>query len=152
MTCICISKLTITGSNNALLPGQCQVIIWTNAAILLTGPLGTNFSEILITIYTYLLTKMHFKMLSTKWWPFWVGLTAWTAGKATADGSMVPITSHNKNQSYFHCFSKQNSSPDLILNDLPYCTNVLFTIFHHTCILSIHFCNCNTIHGSLSSC
>ena len=44
---ICISKLTITGSDNGLSPGRHQAIIWTNAGILLTGPLGANFSEIL---------------------------------------------------------------------------------------------------------
>ena len=31
-------------------PGQRQAIIWTNAVKLLIGPLGTNFSEILIEI------------------------------------------------------------------------------------------------------
>ena len=45
---ICISKLTIIVSDNGLSPGQRQAIIWTNAGILLIGPLGTNFSEILI--------------------------------------------------------------------------------------------------------
>ena len=35
-------------SDNGLLPGRRQAIIWTNAGILLTEPLGTNFSEILI--------------------------------------------------------------------------------------------------------
>ena len=43
---ICVSKLTIIGSDNGLSPNQRQVIIWTNAGILLIGPLGTNFSEI----------------------------------------------------------------------------------------------------------
>ena len=44
----CIGNLTIIGSHNGLSPGRHQVIIWTNANILLIGPLGTNFSEILI--------------------------------------------------------------------------------------------------------
>ena len=43
---ICLSKLNIIGSDNGLLPGQRQAIIWTNAGILLIGPLGTNFSKI----------------------------------------------------------------------------------------------------------
>ena len=47
VTHICIGKLTIIGSDNGLSPGRRQAIIWTNAAILLIGPLGTNFSEIL---------------------------------------------------------------------------------------------------------
>ena len=50
VTHICINKLTIIGSDNGLLPGQRQAIIWTNAGVLLTGPWGTNFSEILIKI------------------------------------------------------------------------------------------------------
>ena len=43
----CVGKLTIIGSDNGLSPGRPQAIIWTNAGILLIGPLGTNFSEIL---------------------------------------------------------------------------------------------------------
>ena len=43
---ICIVIVTIVDSHNGLLPGRHQAIIWTNAGILLTGPLGTNFSEI----------------------------------------------------------------------------------------------------------
>ena len=50
MTHICVSKLTIIGSNEGLSPDQCQAIIWTNAGLLLIRPLGTNFSEILIEI------------------------------------------------------------------------------------------------------
>ena len=51
VTHICVSKLTIVGSDNGLSPGRCQAIIWINAGILLIGPLGTNFSETLIEIY-----------------------------------------------------------------------------------------------------
>ena len=47
VTHICVNKLTIIGSDNGLSPGCHQAIIWTNAGILLIGPLGTNFSEIL---------------------------------------------------------------------------------------------------------
>ena len=46
VTHICVSELTTIGSDNGLLPGQWQAIIWTNAAILSTGPSGTNFSDI----------------------------------------------------------------------------------------------------------
>ena len=35
---ICVSKLTIIGSDNGLSPGRRQAIIWTNAGILLIGP------------------------------------------------------------------------------------------------------------------
>ena len=53
MTHICVSKLTIIGSDNGLSPGRRQAIIWTNAGILLIRPLGTNSSEILIEICTF---------------------------------------------------------------------------------------------------
>ena len=55
-------QYTNVGSGNGLSPGQCQAIIWTNAGILLNWPLGTNFSEILIEIYTFSVKKMHLKM------------------------------------------------------------------------------------------
>ena len=45
---ICVSKLTIIGSDNGLSPCQRQAIVWTNAGILSIGPLGTNLSEIFI--------------------------------------------------------------------------------------------------------
>ena len=46
VTHICVSTLTIVGSDNGLSPGRRQAIIYTNDGILLIGPLGTNFSEI----------------------------------------------------------------------------------------------------------
>ena len=59
---ICITKLTIIGSDNGLSPGRRQAIIWTNAGILSIWPLGTHFNEILIDIYIFSLKKMHMKM------------------------------------------------------------------------------------------
>ena len=56
---ICVSKLTIIGSDNGVLPGRRQAIIWTNAGILLIWPKGTNFSEILNEIWSFSLKKMH---------------------------------------------------------------------------------------------
>ena len=70
VTHICISKLTIIGSDNGLSPDRRQAIIWTNAGLLLIGPLGTNFSEILIEILTFSIKKMHLKMSSAKRRPF----------------------------------------------------------------------------------
>ena len=75
---ICVSRLTITGSDNGLSPGGRQTIIWTNAGILLIGPLGTNFSENLIEILTFSFTKMRLKLLSAKWRPFHLGLNVLT--------------------------------------------------------------------------
>ena len=43
-----------------------QAIIWTNAVLLLFGPLGTNFSEIFIEIKTFPLTKIKLKMSSAQ--------------------------------------------------------------------------------------
>ena len=50
------------GSDKALLPKWRQAITLTNADILLTGPLRTNFSEIFIEIQTVSLQKMHLKI------------------------------------------------------------------------------------------
>ena len=71
---ICVSELTIIGSDNGLSPGRRQAIIWTNAGILLIGHLGTNFSEILIEIQTFSFKKIDLKMSSGKWRPSCLGL------------------------------------------------------------------------------
>ena len=42
MTHICVSKLSILASDNGLSPGRRQAIIWTNAEMMLIGPLETN--------------------------------------------------------------------------------------------------------------
>ena len=47
---IYVHKLTIIASDNGLLPGRRQSIIWTSAGIMLIGPPGTNFSKIAIEI------------------------------------------------------------------------------------------------------
>ena len=67
---ICVGKVTTIGSDNGLSPGRRQAIIWTIAITLLIGPLGTNFSVILIRIQTFSFKKMHLKMSSVKWLPF----------------------------------------------------------------------------------
>ena len=74
VTHICVGNLTIIGSDNGLSPGRRQAIIWANAGILLVGHWGTNFSEILFDIQTFLFKKMHLKMSSAKWRPFCLGL------------------------------------------------------------------------------
>ena len=83
VTHICVGKLNIIVSDSGLSPGRRQAIIWTNAGILLIGPLGTNFSEILIRTETFSCKKMHLKMASAKWRPFCLGLnvlTHWPLG------------------------------------------------------------------------
>ena len=74
VTHICVSELTIIGSDNGLSPGRRQAIIWTNAGLLLNEPLGTNASEISIGIHTFSFKKMHLNMSSAKWRPFCLGL------------------------------------------------------------------------------
>ena len=74
VTHICVSKLTIIGSDNGLSPDRRQAITWTNAKLLLIGPLGTNFGEILIKILTFLFKKMRLKVSSAKGRPFCLGL------------------------------------------------------------------------------
>ena len=78
VTHICVGKLTIIGSDDGLVPGRHQTIIWTNYGILLIWSLGTNFSEILIGIETFSFKKMHLKMSSAKWRPFCLGLSVLT--------------------------------------------------------------------------
>ena len=58
VTHICVGKLNTIGSQNGLSPGRRQAIIWTDAGILLIGPLGTHFSEILIEIHAISFMKM----------------------------------------------------------------------------------------------
>ena len=74
----CVGNLTIIGSDNGLSPGRRQAIISTNVGILSIGPLGTNFSEMLIEIHTFSFKKIQFKMSSEKWRPFCVGLNVLT--------------------------------------------------------------------------
>ena len=78
VTHICVSKLTIIGSDNGLSPGRHQAIIRTNAGILLIGRLGTNLSEISIEIHTFSFKKMHLKMSSARCRPFCLGFSVLT--------------------------------------------------------------------------
>ena len=74
VTHICVGNLTIIVSDNGLSPGRRQAINWTNVGILLIGPPGTNFSEMLLEIHTFSFQKIHLKMPSGKWRPFCLGL------------------------------------------------------------------------------
>ena len=78
VTHICVSKLTVIGSDNGLSPGRRQAIIWTNAGILLIGALGTNVNDILFKICTFSLKKMLLKMSSGKKRPSCLGLNVLT--------------------------------------------------------------------------
>ena len=78
MTHICVSELSITGSDNGWSPCQHQAITWTNAGILLIRTQGIYFSEILSGIHTFSFTKMHFKMSPAKVQQLYIGLTVST--------------------------------------------------------------------------
>ena len=67
----------IIGSDNGLSPVRCQAIIWTNAGILLIGPLGTSCCELLIGIQTFSFKKLNLKTSSAKWRLFCLGLSEW---------------------------------------------------------------------------
>ena len=62
-----VNRVSI-GSGNGLSPSQRQAIISTNAGFLSIGPLGTNFSEILIKILNC--SYMYVKISCAKWRPF----------------------------------------------------------------------------------
>ena len=88
VTHICVSKITIIGSDNDLSPDRRQAIIWTNVGILLIQTIGTNFSEKLSDIHTFSFKKMHLKMSSAKWRPFCLGLNVLTSGTYPCHKSM----------------------------------------------------------------
>ena len=98
VTHLCVSKLTSIGSDNGLSPGRRQAIIWTNDGILLIGPLGTNFSEILSEIHTFSFKKMGLKLSFRKWRPFCLGLNVSIGDKRDRCGCCYGYTiviSHN---------------------------------------------------------
>ena len=99
VTHICISKLTIVGSDNGLSPDRRQAIIWTNAGLLLIGPLGTNFSEILIEILTFSFKKMRLKVSSAKRRPFCLGLLVVNSSDGCSPGTHLTsnLWAHNSN-------------------------------------------------------
>ena len=70
----CVSKLSIIGSDNGLSPGSRQAIIWTNAGILLIGPLGMNSEFFFIKTDAFSFRKTHLKKSSAKWPSFFLHL------------------------------------------------------------------------------
>ena len=62
MVHIFVGKLTIIGSYN----GRHKAIIWNNAGILITGPLGIHLNGILIEIHAFSIKKIYLKMSSEK--------------------------------------------------------------------------------------
>ena len=63
---IYVSKLMIIGLDKGLSTGRRQALNWTNAGILLIGPLGMSFSEILTWIHTFSFEIKHLKTSPAK--------------------------------------------------------------------------------------
>ena len=105
MTHICVSKLAIIGSDNGLSPDRRQVIIWTNPGNLVIGPLGTNFSEILIEIHTFSFKKMHLKMSYGKWRPSCLSL------------NMMNIYDHGQTQPIYSAPNDVNCSLNVMQSE-----------------------------------
>ena len=111
MTHICVSKQTI---RQWLAAWPHQAIIWTNAGILLIGPLRTNFTEI-IEIKALLFKKVYFKMSFGNWRPFCLGLNVSRYEDYHAVHNVTNVISdycsifHNKPLiiDYFHCFGNE---------------------------------------------
>ena len=99
---MCVTNLTINGSDNGLSPGRRQAIIWTNAGILLIGPLGINFSEIIIKINTFPFKKIHLKMSSVKQCLFSLSLNElhWD-GTGSFDMQIIEIIHHQWQESVY---------------------------------------------------
>ena len=103
-TNICVSETIIIGSDNGLSPGRCQAIIWANAGIMLIGPLGINFNEILIEFNAFSFKKMYLKMSSAKWRLFRLGLIVITGFLSYIRGmSANPVPSLSRNDTYCKC-------------------------------------------------
>ena len=125
VTHICVSRLTIIGSDNGLPPDWRQTIIWTNAGILLIGPLGTNFSEILIKILIFSFKKMRLKVSSAKRRPFCLGLNVLimiTLSRALIAG--VPDTCYH--YSYEDAHSQYPQITKAMTSEMTYQDQILF--------------------------
>ena len=111
MTHICVGNLTIIGSDNGLAPCWCQAIIWTKSGVLLIGPLGTNFNEILSEILKFSLKKMRLNVSSVKWQPFCVCLSVLMGVCALLWGiaaiSTITVLRNNMKYKYIFMFPKK---------------------------------------------
>ena len=74
VTHICVSNLTIIGSDNGLSPGRRQAIIWPNAGILLIVTWGTNLQWNFNRNINIYIQEKAFKTSSAKWRLFSIGL------------------------------------------------------------------------------
>ena len=80
---ICVSKLTIIGSDNSLSPGRRQTIIWTSGRIWLIRTLGTNF------INSFSFKKMPLKRSPAKWRQFCLSLLMYSSHQSCTKPSII---------------------------------------------------------------
>ena len=125
VTFICVSNLTILSSDNGLSPGRRQAIIWSNAGKVLLGPLGINFSDILIEFHTFSFKKMHLKSACAKLQPFvsasmhqGLNISVHCPNKYEADMSKLNIT------------QLRYVSICMSYHDLKYVVPLLFSLCH----------------------
>ena len=97
VTHICVSDLTSIGSDNGLMPGRHQVIIRTNAGILLIRPLGTNFSEFSVEILNIFIQENAFESVVCEKAAICFGLNEL---RYSGDEIKCP-TPHNSNEAHF---------------------------------------------------
>ena len=133
---ICVSTLSIIGSDNSLSPDRRQAIIWTNDGLLLIELLGTNVGEILIDIYVLSLKKMHLEMLSGKRRPFCLGLNVlnWGNGWVMTLNYVIesPITDYRQQEVGLVLFNHlENRHRVKLSSDIDglalYCSNSVLT-------------------------
>ena len=113
VTHICVSKLTIIGSDNGLSPDRHQAIVWTNAGLLLIGPLGKNLSEILIEILTFSFKKMRLKVSSAKRRPFCLGLNVLNKRQTHKKSTIIFYFSNNLTMHDAHIYAGYISHAEL---------------------------------------
>ena len=123
MTHICVSELTIIGSDNGLSPDRRQAIIWTNAGILLIRPWETNFSEISIEILTFSFKKMRLKVSSAKWRPFCLNVLTFLIVV------LYEITWTNNERIVLHCIALHCT---VLYCTVLYCTVLYCVVLHDT--------------------
>ena len=89
-------------SDHGLSPGRRQAIFWSNAEILLIGPLATNFRDILIEIHIFSFTEMHLKNSSAEWRPLCLALNIVIMDSRNSSGrSATPrIIYHHKSHTF----------------------------------------------------
>ena len=115
VTHICVSKLTIIGSDNGLSPGRRQAIVWTNAGTLLIWTLGTNFSEISSEIHAFSFKKMHLIRSSAKWRPFCLGLKTQCACACVWTYAIRSVSLQTKDVMFIYTEHKQRTI-ELLVN------------------------------------